>query len=111
MKTALEEPRTGRALAACNGACGICATCLGKEVKEAARRVEKGVNNAKAAVAEKLDDSVTAARRLLKRSRYRVEDGLEEAAHSIKQHPFSTLAIGFAAGAALGLLVPRFGKK
>ena len=111
MKSALEEPRTGRAPSACAGACGTCATCLGKEVKEAARRVEKGVNDAKAAVSETLDDSVTAARRLLKRSRYTVEDGLEEAAHNIKQHPFSSLAIGFAAGAALGLLVPRFGKK
>jgi hypothetical protein len=60
---------------------------------------------------ETLDDGVTAAQRLLKRSRYTVEDGLEEAAHNIKQHPFSSLAIGFAAGAALGLLVPRFGKK
>jgi ElaB/YqjD/DUF883 family membrane-anchored ribosome-binding protein len=69
------------------------------------------VNDAKAAVSETLDDGVTAAQRLLKRSRYTVEDGLEEAAHNIKQHPFSSLAIGFAAGAALGLLVPRFGRK
>jgi len=111
MKSAVEEPRTERAQSACNGSCGTCATCLGKEVKEAARRVEKGVNDAKAAISEQLDDGVTAARRLLKRSRYTVEDRLEEAAHNIKQHPFSSLAIGFAAGAALGLLVPRFGKK
>ena len=111
MKSALEEPRTERAPAACAGACGTCATCIRKEIKEAAQRVEKDVNNAKAAVSEKLDDGVAAARRSLKRSRYAVEDGLEEAAHNIKQHPFSSLAIGFAAGAALGLLVPRFGKK
>ena len=111
MRSSVEDPRAERASSACNGACGICATCLGKEVKEATRRVEKGVNDAKAAVSEKLGDGVTAARRLLKRSRYTVEDGLEEAAHNIKQHPFSSLAIGFAAGAALGLLVPRFGKK
>jgi ElaB/YqjD/DUF883 family membrane-anchored ribosome-binding protein len=111
MKSALEEPRTARAPSACAGACGVCATCLGKEVKEAAQRVEKGVNDVKAAVSERLDDGVAAARRSLKRSRYAVEDGLEEAGHNIKQHPFSSLAIGFAAGAALGLLVPRFGKK
>ena len=111
MKSAVEEPRAERPPSVCAGACGRCATCLGKEVKEAARRVEKGVNDAKAAVSETLDDGVTAARRLLKRSRYTVEDGLEEAAHNIKRHPFSSLAIGFAAGAALGLLVPRFGKK
>ena len=73
----------------------------------AAARME----DAKEAITAKLEDGKIAAERLLKRSRYAVEDGLEEAAHSIKQHPFSTLAIGFAAGAALGLLVPRLGKK
>ncbi len=111
MKSAVEEPRAERAPSACAGACGTCATCIRKEVKEAAQRVEKGVNDAKAAVSEKLDDGVASARRLLKRSRYTVEDRLEEAAHNIKQHPFSSLAIGFAAGAALGFLVPRFGRK
>ena len=107
MKTAVEEPRAER-VHVCSGACA--ATC-GKEVREAAERVEKGVNHAKAAVAETLDDGAAAARRLLKRGRYAVEDGLEEAAHNIKQHPFRSLAIGFAAGAALGLLAPRFGRK
>ena len=111
MKSAVEEPRAERSPAVCACACGACATCLGKGVKEAAQRIEKGVNDAKAAVSETLDDGVAAARRSLKRSRYAVEDGLEEAAHNIKQHPFSALAIGFAAGAALGLLVPRFGRK
>ena len=103
MKSALEERRAERTPV-------VCAE-IGKEVREAAQRVEKGVNDAKAAVSEKLDDGVAAARRLLKRSRYTVEDGIEEAAHNIKQHPFGTLAIGFAAGALMGLLVPRFGRK
>jgi ElaB/YqjD/DUF883 family membrane-anchored ribosome-binding protein len=80
-------------------------------LEEAALQVEKGANKAKAAVSETLDDGVAAARRLLKRSRYTVEDRLEEAAHTIKQHPFRSLAIGFAAGTALGLLVPRLGRK
>jgi ElaB/YqjD/DUF883 family membrane-anchored ribosome-binding protein len=103
MKSAIEEP--DRASTEC------AATSIRREVKETAQRVEKGVSDAKAAVSEKLDDGIVAARRLLKRSRYTVEDGLEEAAHNIKQHPFSSLAIGFAAGAALGLLIPRLGKK
>jgi ElaB/YqjD/DUF883 family membrane-anchored ribosome-binding protein len=101
MKSALEELKAGKASAA---------TCA-KEVKEAAPRVEKGVTDAKAAVSEKLDDGMVAARRLLKRSRYIIEDKLEEAAHAIKQHPFRTLAVGFAAGALLGFLVPRPGRK
>lgn len=69
------------------------------------------LQDAKEALTEKLEDGKIAAERLLKRSRYAVEDGLEEAAHTIKQHPFSTLAIGFVAGAALGFLVPRLGRK
>ncbi|MBZ5678115.1 MAG: hypothetical protein LAP61_28040 [Acidobacteriia bacterium] len=111
MKSAVEEPRAEKAPSVCSRMCGSCATCLGKEVKEAAHRVEKGVNDAKAAITEKVDDGVAAARRSLKRSRYAVEDGLEEAAHNIRQHPFGAVAIGFAAGAALGLLIPRFGRK
>jgi ElaB/YqjD/DUF883 family membrane-anchored ribosome-binding protein len=69
------------------------------------------VNDAKDAVAEKLDDGVVAARRLLKRSRHTIENRLEEAAHTIKRHPFRSLAMGFAAGAVLGLLLPRPGRK
>ena len=56
MKSTLEEPRTEKAPSACAAMCGTCATCLGKEVKDTARRVEKRVNDAKAAVSEKLDD-------------------------------------------------------
>ena len=107
MKTAVEEPRAER-VHVYSGAGA--ATCR-KEIQEAAERVEKGVNHAKAVVAETLDDGAAAARRLLKRGRYAVEDGLEEAAHAIKQHPFRTLAMGFAAGAVLGLILPRFGRK
>lgn len=108
MKTAVEEPRAEKARSAWADACG---TSVGEEIKAAAQRVEKGVNEVKTAVSEKLDDGVAAARRLLKRSRNTVEDGLEEAAHTIKRHPFRSLAIGFAAGAAVGLLIPRPGRK
>jgi ElaB/YqjD/DUF883 family membrane-anchored ribosome-binding protein len=103
MKSAFEELRANRAPAACAG--------IGKEVKEAAQRIERGVNDAKAAVAEKLDDGVVAARRLLKRSRHTVEDKLDETARAIKQHPFRSLAIGFTAGAVFGLLLPRPGRR
>lgn len=80
---------------------------VGKEIREAAQRVERSVSDAKAAVTEKLDDGMVAARRLWKQSRNTVHDGLEEAAHTIKRHPFRSLAIGFAAGAMLGFLAPR----
>ena len=99
MKRAFEELRANGAPAARAG--------IAKEVKEAAQRIERGVNDAKAAVTDKLDD----ARRLLKRSRYVIEDRLDEASHVIKQHPFRVLATGFAAGAVLGLLLPRPGRR
>ena len=86
-------------------------TCCGLDTQEAAKRIEKGLNDAKAAVSAKMDDAKVAAERLLKRGRYAVEDGLGETTHLIKRHPVSYVAIAFAAGAALSLLVPRFAKK
>jgi ElaB/YqjD/DUF883 family membrane-anchored ribosome-binding protein len=88
------------------------AGCLcGYDAKEAAKRIEKGVSDAKAAVDEKLEDARIATERLLKRGRYAIEDCLTETAHTIKRHPVTSLAIAFAAGAALGLLVPRSARK
>ncbi len=78
---------------------------------EVLRGAAAHLRDAKAAVAETLDDSTVAARRLLKRSRYAVEGGLEDTAHNIRRHPFGSLAIAFSAGAALALLVPRLGRK
>jgi hypothetical protein len=67
--------------------------CCGHEMQEMAKRIEKGVNDAKAAVSAKLDYGRIAARRLLKRGRYAVEDGISETAHKIKRYPVSSLAI------------------
>jgi ElaB/YqjD/DUF883 family membrane-anchored ribosome-binding protein len=78
---------------------------------EIARRIEKGINEAKAAISEKLDDSKTVAERFLKQSRYAVEDGLSELTHAIKRHPVSFLGIAFAAGAAFGLLISYSSKR
>ncbi len=108
MNSVLDESKVERG-AEVRGGCA--ATCCGRDTEEAAKRIEKGVNDAKAAVSEKMDDAKIAAERLLKRGRYAVEDGIGETAHMIKCHPVSSLAIAFAAGAALGLLVPRFAKK
>ncbi len=97
----IEKPN--KAQVGCGGA------CLGSEMKEAAKRVENGLNDSKEAVSAKLEDGRIAAERLLKHGRYAVEDGIEETAHQIKRHPLSSLAIAFAAGAALGFLVQHLG--
>ena len=84
---------------------------VGEEMQEAAKRIEKGVNHMKAAVSAKMEDGKFVAERLLKRGRRAVEDGVDDAAHHIKHNPFGSLAIAFAAGAALGFLVPRLNRR
>ncbi len=74
---------------------------------EIARRIERGINEAKTAISEKLEDGKAAAERLLKHGRYAVEDGVSELAHRIKKHPIGFLGIAFAAGALLGLLLSQ----
>jgi len=106
MATVLDESKAEKSPeATCAG------TCLGSELRDAASRLEKGVNKVKEAASETLADSKIAAERLLKHGRYAVEDGVEEAVHQIKRKPVRSLAIAFAAGAALGFLAPRLGRK
>ncbi len=91
---------------------GACASaCMATEVKAAAERIEKQVNKAKAEFVNKVEDSKIAAERFVKRGRYAMEDGFEEAVHKVKREPFKYLAIAFAAGAFIGFLMPRFGRR
>ncbi len=87
------------------------AASLGNEIKETVQRVGEGVNRAKAAVSDKIQDGKTAAERLLRRGRYAVEDGVDQTLHKIKHNPVSSLALAFTAGAVLGFLVSRLRKK
>ena len=108
MESTLDESKAERAAAVRNA---YAPTCSGDDIQEVAQRVEKQVNAIKTAVSAKLEDGKIAAGRRVKRGRFAVEDGTDETAHTIKRHPLSSLAIAFAAGTALGLLVPRFSKK
>ena len=106
MATVLDESNVMRGPeATCAG------TCLGSELRDAASRVEKGVDKVKEAASETLADGKIAAERFLKHGRYAVEDGAEEVVHQIKCKPVRSLAIAFAAGVALGFLAPRLVKK
>ena len=58
-------------------------TCCGHDALEVAKRIEKGVSGAKAAVSANLEEGDIAAERLLKRSLYAVEEGIREAAHAL----------------------------
>jgi ElaB/YqjD/DUF883 family membrane-anchored ribosome-binding protein len=99
MKTVLDEPgtQTNADIRAQNRRC--------QDEEELERRIEKGINDAKAAVSEKLEDGKAAAERFLRQGRYAVEDRLSELTHTIKRNPISSLGFAFAAGAAVGLLL------
>ena|SRR5579864_3728946 len=83
----------------------------GHDAQELAKKIGNGVNEAKAAVSEKLEDGKIAAERLLKQTRSVVKDGIRQTERNVKRHPFGSLAMVFAAGAAVGFLVPRLTRK
>ena len=88
---------------AAGGCCG--ASHCECDAKEVLKRIDKGVQGAKAAVSDKVMEAREEAARLAKGGRYAVEDGMSEATHKIKRNPLGALGMAFAAGAALGLLL------
>ncbi len=105
MKTVLDEPgtKTDADIRAQNR--------RRQDEEDLERRIEKGINEAKAAISEKLEDSKAAAERFLRQGRYAVEDRLSELTHTIKRSPISSLGVAFAAGAAVGLLISLFANR
>ena len=75
--------------------------CCGKEA----------FDKAKTALFDKVEEGKIAGERFAKRGRYAAEDAIGEAAHTIKREPFKFLAFAFAAGAFMGFLIPKFGKR
>jgi len=58
----------------------------------------------KTAASHAVEDAVTEAKRLAKRSRYAAEDLIEDAAHRVKRDPFRSVGFGFAIGLGMGAL-------
>ncbi|MEQ1884931.1 MAG: hypothetical protein ABL967_07705 [Bryobacteraceae bacterium] len=90
---------------------GRLAAACSMHAEDLARQWERGVKNARAAVEDKIEDTKREAQRFVKRSRFAVEDKILESAHQMKKHPGVTLAAAFAAGAVLGFMMPRFGRR
>lgn len=84
---------------------------FGGGINDMTDQMEKAVNRAKAAVSEKIDDGRVAAERLLRRGKYVFEDGVDAAVHQVKRNPVNSVLIAFAAGALVGLVVPRLGRR
>jgi len=63
------------------------------------------VSRVKSIFSDALEDSVHAATQALKRGRHAAEDLVEDAKHTVKQKPFQTVGIAFAAGILTGGLL------
>jgi ElaB/YqjD/DUF883 family membrane-anchored ribosome-binding protein len=70
-------------------------------VEEALREVSR----VKTIVTEAVEDGVKSAVKALKQGRYAAEDMIGEARHTVKQRPFQSVGVVFAAGVLTGALV------
>ena len=86
-------------------------TCDELTAKEKVELLAKSVDRAKAAVSDTIEDGKMAAERLLKRGRYAVEDTVEQRIHDIRRKPLKAVAVAFASGLGVGLLVASVLKK
>jgi ElaB/YqjD/DUF883 family membrane-anchored ribosome-binding protein len=79
---------------------------LGKAMHVGERLVEVGGEAArlKTAASHAVEDAVTEAKRLAKRSRYVAEDLMDDAAHRVKHDPLRSVGLGFAIGFGMGAL-------
>ena len=79
---------------------------LGKarHVAESLMEVGGEVSRLKTEAAHAVDDAVTDAKRLAKRSRYAAEDLIDDAAYRVKRDPLRSVAMGLAIGFAMGAL-------
>jgi len=79
---------------------------LGKARHVGERLMEVGseVSRLKTEASQAVEDAVTEAKRLAKRSRYAAEDLIDDAAHHIKHEPLRSVAMGLAIGFGLGAL-------
>lgn len=70
-------------------------------VEEALREVSR----IKTVVTEAVEDGMKSAMKAIKQGRYAAEDMLGEARHTVKQRPFQSMGVVFAAGVLTGALV------
>lgn len=79
---------------------------VGKAMHVGERLVEVGGEAArlKTAASHAVEDAVTEAKRLTKRSRYVAEDFMEDAAHRVKRDPLRSVGLSFAIGLGTGAL-------
>jgi ElaB/YqjD/DUF883 family membrane-anchored ribosome-binding protein len=79
---------------------------LGKARHVGERLMEAGgeISRLKTEASQAVEDTVTEAKRLAKRSRYAAEDLIDDAAHRVKRDPLRSVAMGLAIGFGLGAM-------
>jgi len=79
---------------------------LGKARHVGERLMEAGgeISRLKTEASQAVEDTVTEAKRLAKRSRYAAEDLMEDAAYRVKRDPLRSVGFGFAIGLGMGAL-------
>lgn len=75
-----------------------------KKAEEQAAQVGIEMSRMKSAASHAVEDAVTEAKRLAKRSRYAAEDLVDDAAHRIKRDPLRSVAVCFTLGLGMGML-------
>ena len=82
-----------------------------KDVSQASERMLDRFAASREAVSEALEEGKAAAKHLAKRTRRAVTDFVGDAEHRIKRFPIRSVAVAFGAGAVLGMLVMRNGRR
>ena len=79
---------------------------LGKARHVGERLMEAGgeISRLKTEASQAVEDTVTDAKWLAKRSRYAAEDLIDDAAHRVKRDPLRSVAMGLAIGFGLGAM-------
>ena len=87
-------------------------TLITKQIgKTAAGRMIKSGLPSKTRISEGYQDAKSATRRLVKRTRHAAEDLMDDFTHQIKHYPLRSVGIALGAGAILGVLVSRNGRR
>ncbi len=75
------------------------------EAGAAVAQMRAGSGRMKEAVAEAVEDGISAAKRAVKQGRRAAEDLVDDAEYRVKQHPLSAVGVSFGIGLGLGAVI------
>jgi len=75
------------------------------DVSAAAAQLGAEVGRVKEAIADAVDDGISAAKRAVKQGRHAAEDLVDDTEYQVKQHPFRVLGVSLVIGLGLGAVI------